>query len=273
MRKILGLLAFLLSLSLPAAGQQQPIRVNCGGPSYTDSKNQVWQADTGFIGGTSDTISTKITGTPDPLLYEDFRSNPTSYSFFVPNGQYQVNLHFAEASRQAEAIGRRKFNVSIQGATVFANLDIFAAVGANAALIKTAIATVTDGMITIGFTHVAGWGPKINAIEITGTTPAPQLKLNFLYPDGTPVTGTLNYKLSSSLLNFSGNAPLTNGQATCYLFTTPSALGLAGQFKADLSLTDSAGHTLWQFTVTLDPGNVSFGAVQSSALNVVVQKM
>jgi malectin (di-glucose binding ER protein) len=274
-RKIFGILTFLVVLCFPKeALAQLPIRVNCGGSSYTDSKKQHWQTDTSFSGGTAETIATSVSGTPDPLLYQDYRWNPTSYSFSVPTGQYQVNLYFTEASPKAESVGARVFNVSLQGATVFANLDIYAAAGANAALIKSANVNVTASTITIGFAHVSGLNPKISAIEILPLQAAsPTLVLNFKYPDGTPVDGTLNYSISSSLLSFQGSAPLTNGQAQCVLFANPSALGISVQFTVNLNLTDSAGHQLWQLNLGMNPLQVNLAALQTSSLNVVVQKL
>jgi len=275
--KIIAALAFLLLLQLPAAAQTvPPVRVNCGGPSYTDSKGQVWQADNGFQGGRLETISTNITGTPDPQLFEEFRANPGSYSFKIPNGQYQVNLYFAEAHPASEFIGARVFNVSIEGQAVFPNLDIFAAAGANAALVKSADPTVTSGNINIGFTSVSGSSPKISAIEILPVVPpptAPGLQLSFQYPDGSVVSGVLNYVVSSSLVSFQGSQPLVNGQVQCKLFANPSSLGISAQFQVNLSLQDSAGHTLWQVNLGMNPAQVNLGSVQSSALSVVVQKM
>jgi hypothetical protein len=276
MRKILGVLLFLVALCYPKAALAQAlIRVNCGGPSYTDSKGQIWQADYGFSGGTEEIINGSVSGTSDPLLYEDYRWNPTSYSFALPNGQYQVNLYFTEANPNAEFVGGRVFNVSFQGTTVFANLDIYAAVRANAALIKSTNVNVTDGGLTIGFTHVSGLNPKISAIEINKIQAAasPTLVLNFKYPDGTPVAGTLNYAVSSSLLSFQGNEPLASGQTQCVLFTNPGALGISAQFQVNLSLTDTAGHQLWQINLGMNPVGINLGAVQSSTLNVVVQKL
>lgn len=276
MRKLFFLTAFLAALCFPKGVlAQQPIRVKCGGPSYTDSKGQVWQADTGFTGGTEETIASSVAGTADPLLYEAYRWDPTSYSFAVPNGVYQVNLYFTEANPKAEAVKARVFNVSLQGTTAFANLDIFAAVGANTALIKSANISVTTGSVTIGFTPVVGLDPKISAIEILPLPAAtsPTLGLNFTYPNGTPVAGTLNYSITSTLLSFQGSAPLTNGQAQCLLFSNPITMGISAQFTVNLSLIDTAGHTLWQFAVVMDPSQVNLAAVQSSALNVVVQKL
>ena len=276
MRKIFCVLTFLMVLVFPkAALAQQPIRINCGGASYTDSKGQLWQADTDFSGGTEETIATSVSGTPDPLLYEDYRWNPTSYTLAVPNGQYQVNLYFTESNPKAESVGARVFNVNLQGTTVLPNLDIFAAAGANAALIKSANVNVTISTIKIGFAPVSGLNPKISAIEILPiqTAGSPTLVLNFKYPDGTPVVGTLNYSIASTLLNFQGNAPLTNGQAQCVLFANPSALGISAQFTVNLNLTDSSGHQLWQLSLGMNPAQVNLGAIQTSSLNVVVQKL
>lgn len=275
MKNFFCLLAVALSACLPAAAQT-PIRVNCGGPNYTDTKGQVWLADFGYSGGTAGSVTSSVAGTSNPVLYEDFRKNPASYSFQVPNGQYQLNLYFDEAIPRAEKITGRVFNVSVQGNVVFPELDIFAAAGANAALIKSANVSVTNGALTIGFTRVVGLDPEISAIEIlpaSGVTTGPVMTFNFSYPDGTPVIGALNYTVSSSLLSFQGSQALVNGKAQSELFANPSAMGISAQFQVDLSLTDTAGHVLWQMSVGMNPALVNLGGVQSSALNVVVQKM
>jgi hypothetical protein len=269
------LLAVALSACLPAAAQT-PIRVNCGGPNYTDTKGQVWHTDFAYSGGTAGSVTSSVAGTSDPVLYEDFRKNPASYSFQVPNGQYQLNLYFDEATPRAEKITGRVFNVSVQSNVVFPELDIFAAAGANAALIKSANVSVTNGALTIGFTRVVGLDPEISAIEIlpaSGVTTGPVMTFNFSYPDGTAVVGALNYTVSSSLLSFQGSQALVNGKAQSELFANPSAMGISAHFQVDLSLTDTAGHVLWQMSVGMNPALVNLGGVQSSALNVVVQKM
>jgi hypothetical protein len=276
-KNAIRLFAFALFVCIPASAQtQSPVRVNCGGPSYTDSRGQIWQADTGFSGGSAGSTSLPISATPDPALFQTFRFNPGSYSFNVINGSYQVNLYFAEDSPRAETIGGRVFNVSAQGTVALSSLDIFAVVGANTALIESIPATVSNGTLTLGFTAVSGMTPKIDAIEILPASQAtigPVLTLNFKYPTGTPVTGVLNYSVTSSLLSFSGSQALVNGVAQCVLFANPSALGISTQFQVSLSLADTSGNTLWQMTLSLNPAQVNFGTVQSSILNVVVQQM
>jgi hypothetical protein len=275
-RKTIGVLTFFALLCFPKdVLGQQPVRINCGGPSYTDSKGQLWLADSSFSGGRAETIATPVSGTPDPLLFEDYRWNPTSYSIAVPDGQYEVNLYFTEANPRAASVGARVFNVSLQGSTVFPNLDIFATVGADVALVKSANVNVTASAIKIGFSPVSGLHPKISGIEILPlqTATSPTLLLDFKYPDGTPVAGTLNYSISSSLLSFQGSAPLAHGQAQCVLFSNPSAMGISAQFTVNLNLTDSAGHQLWQLNLGINPAHVNLGAIQASTLNVVVQKL
>jgi len=195
------------------------------------------------------------------------------YTFVVPNGSYSVNLLFAETSRTAESIGARVFNVKIQGISAFQNLDIFASAGARAAFVKSTNVKVQHGSLSIEFDNVAQVA-KVDAIEILPVpAQAPQLAINFLYPDGTPVMGTLAYSVTSSLLSFQGSESLTNGQAQCVLFASPNTMGINAQFQVNLSLTDAAGHQQWQLNLAVNPAQVNLGAVQSSALNVVVQKL
>jgi hypothetical protein len=153
-------------------------------------------------------------------------------------------------------------------------LDVFAVMGANTALIESIPATVTSGTLSIGFTAVSGLAPKVSAIEILPATQAiagPVLTLNFKHANGTPVTGVLNYSVTSSLVSFQGGQALVNGTAQCELFANPSAMGISAQFQVNLSLVDTSGNTIWQMNFGMNPAQVNLGAVQSSILNVVVQ--
>jgi Malectin domain len=280
-RKALALTILALATCGMAHAQTSAIRVKCGGPAYSDSKGQAWSADMDFSGGLVSAVTGPVSGTTDPALFQGGRmpsdTAPLVYTFPVANGSYHANLYFAELYSGDAFVGGRVFNVKVEGTTVLQNFDIFAAVGANTALIKGVDFAVTNGSATIELDNVPGHDRgKIGAIEIlsnsTTTGTQPSLTLNFTYPDATPVQGTLNYAVSSGTVKLSGAVPLQNGQATCMLFNSPSALGLSGQFNVTLSLTDNASHTLWQITLTMDPTNVSLTGVESSTLNVVVQK-
>ena len=281
MRKALALFILALSTCGLAHAQTSAIRVKCGGPAYTDSKGQAWSADMDSNGGLVSAVTGPVSGTTDPALFQDGRmpsdTAPLVYTFPVPNGSYHANLYFAELYNGDAFVGGRVFNVKVEGTTVLQNFDIFASVGANTALIKGVDFAVTNGSATIELDNVPGHDRgKIGAIEIISNSTAsgaqPSLTLNFTYPDATPVQGTLNYAVSAGTVKLSGAVPLQNGQATCMLFNSPSALGLSGQYNVTLSLTNTANKSLWQITLTMDPTNVSLTGVESSTLNVVVTK-
>jgi Malectin domain len=276
-RRFLFAFIFAALACLSARAQQQPIRVKCGGPAYTDSLGQIWAADFGFNEGTESSIPAKISGTNDPTLFQTGRYANTSvtplrYSFALPNGKYHVNLYFAETYVPTQIVGGRIFNVRLDGTMAFQNLDVFSEAGANAALIKGMDVTVSTGKLVIEFDGIVQT-PKVNAIEVLPGTSGPLMALNFQYPDGTPVSGTLAYNVSSTLLTFKGSEPLKSGHAEAVLFANPSALGVSAQFEVTLTLTDTAGHQLWEIQLNMNPAQVNLGAVQSSALNVIVQKL
>ena len=162
------------SASRGAGGNDTVIRVNAGGPNYTDAQGRVWSADYGFNTGRISSVTNAIAGTADPALYRKTRwddsTNPElGYSFAVPNGTYSVSLHFAETWTGGQGVGLRVFDVLLEGALVIDNFDIFSEAGGYRALIKTFPVTVTDGQLNIGFAHGSADDPTIGAIEILGS--------------------------------------------------------------------------------------------------------
>jgi len=274
--KFFGVVVGLVLTCMPAVAQtQQPIRINCGGPAYNDTNGQLWQADTGYNAGTAFTINSTTAGTTDPTLYQSYRFDGTAapmiYTLPVAAGSYRVNLLFAETNPTAQAIGARVFNVKLNGTVVLQNFDIFAAVGANAAVVEAFNTVVTNGSMAIELDKLVG-NPKINAIEILPITSQPLLTLKFSYPDGTPVSGALHYAMSTSLLSLGGSLPLVNGQATCVLVSSPAVLGLVGQTQVFLNLTDTSGNMVWQVSMGLNPASADLSQMQNSTLNVVLSK-
>ena len=88
----------------------------------------------------------------------------------IPNltagDQYTVTLDFAEI--YYNAAGQRLFNVSINGASVLSDFDIYASAGGkNKAIAETFTETAdTNGDITIAFANITG-GAKVDGIEIS----------------------------------------------------------------------------------------------------------
>jgi hypothetical protein len=160
-----------------------------------------------------------VSGTQDPALFQSGRmapdTGPLIYTIPVANGAYHVNLYFAELNPADDHAGSRLFNVKMQGSVVMPDLDIFATVGGNAALTKGKDLAVSDGSIVIELDNITGHDRgKVTAIEITQTQSAPQLSLNFVYSDGSPVSGVLSYTMVTSVLSVGSSTPLVNGQAS-----------------------------------------------------------
>ncbi len=150
-------------------------RINSNSTAYTDSNGDDWEADNYFTGGnTYAKVGQAIGNTTDDFLYEKERFGNFSYEFPVANGDYTVELHFAElffglpGGGSTGGVGSRVFNVNIEGgATELSNYDIFADVGAANAVIKSFNTTVTDGSLSIVFTNITN-NAKISAIAILG---------------------------------------------------------------------------------------------------------
>ena len=154
-------------------GGATAIRVAAGASQdITDSMGNVWKADNGFSGGTTNVNNpaVAIDKTDDDALYNDERwGNAASfqYQFMVPNGKYTVTLKFAETYSAINAAGLRTFNASINGDQVLTDFDIFKTAGAlNTATDQTFQATVTDGTITVQFSPGGAQNPKVNALSI-----------------------------------------------------------------------------------------------------------
>lgn len=148
------------------------IYVNSGGPAYTAVSGAVWQADTGFVGGSTYSTTATVTGTPDAGLYKNERWGAFTYTFTPGPGSYDVTLKFAETS--FNAAGQRIFNVTLNGAPMLTNFDIFTAAGGRyKAVDKTQSVTTTDGKIVIAFVKGSPDYPKVDAIQIDRTSVAP----------------------------------------------------------------------------------------------------
>jgi hypothetical protein len=92
-------------------------------------------------------------------------------TYTIPNltagRSYTVTLYFAETF--LTAAGQRLFSVSINGATVLSNFDLYASAGgANRAIARSFTTTAnSSGQVVIQF--ISGTeNPKINAITVAG---------------------------------------------------------------------------------------------------------
>ncbi|WP_193211619.1 malectin domain-containing carbohydrate-binding protein [Luteolibacter marinus] len=147
------------------------LRVNAGGEfPYVDPEGNTWEADYGFNTGSRSTYTTTILGTDNPELYQSRRSVSSSnpdlhYGFELPDGNYQVILHFVEVWTGGFTAGARVFDVSAEGTLMVDDLDIFDRAGGNTACTVTFPVVVSDGHLDLDFTRVAN-NPTISGIEV-----------------------------------------------------------------------------------------------------------
>lgn len=198
-------------LTQAGVGTTAVVRINAGGETFVDDANNLWLADEGFNTGQTYSTSAPITGTTNGALYQSERydSSPSPdlvYSFSLTNGDYLVNLHFAEIWSDAFAVGARVFDVWMEDQLRVDNLDIFNLVGSNAALILSLPVTINDGQLDIAFAHGVE-NPKISAIEVLVNQSVPEGPL----PNAVPMAVNDTYSVSQGdVLNVSSPGVVAN---------------------------------------------------------------
>jgi hypothetical protein len=154
----------------PPQPVKAPIRVNLGGPEYTDKKGLVWARGPSTSSGSAtplDRPGLAIAGTEDDPLYASEVYGPDfTYSWALPDGTYTVKLGFCEM--YCTGPGQRVADVYVNGTKVLTGFDVYAATDtANTAVDKTLDPiTVSDGkgisVRLVGTTQNA----QLTAIEI-----------------------------------------------------------------------------------------------------------
>ncbi len=244
-----------------------PLRINAGGPILIHS-GDTFSNDNYFGNGTSfENASAQV-----PPLFQTERTNSQpsfDYQIPVPNGDYAVVLHFAEIYWGATGggvgeVGKRIFDVNIEGALVMDDYDIFADVGAETPVAKTFNVTVNDGQLDLNFSALAATGgvnqAKVSAIEVlidNNTAPVavasatPEsgeipLNVNFTGDNSTDDVGVVSYSW-----DFMDGSPLSTFTNPVHTFTT------AGTYNVELTVEDAGGLTdTTVITITATtPGN------------------
>lgn len=137
------------------------IAVNVGSNTeFLDKDKTVWHSDQyyrkeswGFEANTSITMETlrNILETEDEPVFQTMREGLKSYKFDAPNGEYEIELRFAEP--KFKEIGQRTFDVKINGETKIEKLDLVKEVGQFKAFTKQLRASAKDNKgIEISFT-------------------------------------------------------------------------------------------------------------------------
>jgi PKD repeat protein len=185
----------VVSILLPADADSW--RVNAGGAGFTDNSGYAWSADRaysaggwGYVGGSTFSTTDSIANTTNDPLYRSERYGNFSYRFDVPDGVYDVILHFAEI--YFTGVGQRLFDVRIEGMLALDNYDVYAVSGHDAATSERfAEVEVGDGQLNLDFITVKG-NAKVSAIHIQKSTATPSAPNNPPVADAGPDrTGTV----------------------------------------------------------------------------------
>ncbi|PNQ72127.1 hypothetical protein C1T31_13565 [Hanstruepera neustonica] len=170
------------------------VRINAGGDMVPSSDGgPEWEANTSTTGN-SYVVSSGSPFTIDEIIYADrdisipdyisqaeyeeiMRSErstndldfPVTYSISLPNGNYIVNLYFANLYNGTSEPDERIFNVNIEDNQVIERLDPSKEFGHRIAGLVQNNVVITDGVMDIQFLYVLQ-NPIINAIEILGIT-------------------------------------------------------------------------------------------------------
>ena len=183
----------------PAEGYTYLYRVNCGGDAVTDSYGSEWEQDdsvyshswaerfgmnpftasqghiTSRIHGLKSSSEASHHAAPhDAQLFQYFRwgRHALNYQFAVPDGEYRVELYFAEpwlGKHEGAGIdceGERIFDVAINDSVVVDDLDLWAEAGFAGACKKVVDVKVKGGLLTISFPEVKVGEAIISAIAI-----------------------------------------------------------------------------------------------------------
>jgi len=149
------------------------LRINIGAyVEYIDNENYTWFADQNYLEGSFGYISggffkftkNRIRTIKDTPLYYSFNEGIKEYKMDVPDGNYELELHFIDNENINS--GKREFSIEINNKKVENSLNILETVGQNKALIKKYTVEVKNNQsITIAFNKTSGLS-TLSAIKL-----------------------------------------------------------------------------------------------------------
>lgn len=150
---------------LPTEFDYLVLAVNSGGLAYTSAAGIEYQADAYFDTGDTSSTGSSIQQTDDDLLYQTERWGNFTYTFDLPNGNYNVRIHLAEIFH--DEANKRAMDISIEGESIVSALDIYNEVGKNSAhILEADDISVTDGQLNLEFIPNID-NAKVSAIDIS----------------------------------------------------------------------------------------------------------
>ena len=138
------------SSSSVIATNQLVVAINSGGGAV-NYNGVAYQADRFNTGGTAHSTSDNISNVAEGALFQSELYGSFGYEVPVTNATYSIELHFAEIYHTT--VGKRSFNVAIEGKQEMSQVDLYSLIGADAAYSFTVNnVQVTDGKLNIDLT-------------------------------------------------------------------------------------------------------------------------
>ena len=145
--------------------------MNVGGPAYEGIDGVHYEAESSISGGNIGQL-VKVKGSQDPFLYQSYREGDIEIAHELPNGSYDVTLHFAEPDEIAG--GERVFSILVEGKPVLDDLDVMLfrdGKTISALTVTIPNASVSDNELNVAFSQSVN-EPVLSAIVVRTKKPA-----------------------------------------------------------------------------------------------------
>ena len=144
--------------------------MNVGGPAYEGIDGIHYEPESSVSGGKIGQL-TKVKGSQDPFLYQSYRQGDIEIARPLPNGMYDITLHFAEPDDIAG--GERVFGILIEGKLVLDDLDVMLfrdGKSISALTVTIPNASISDGELNVTFSQSEN-EPVLSAIVVRTKQP------------------------------------------------------------------------------------------------------
>jgi len=271
------------SVTVANAGSSSAVyQVNAGG-SAVGSFSADQFATGGATASYTNTVDASAANAAPAGVYQSERYGDFSYGFggLVAGNKYTVRLHFAEL--YFSAADMRVFNVTVNGAQVLSNFDVYSIAGKNKAVVRDFVATASsNGQIVVQYWSVKN-NAKASGIELLSSTGGGSGSTPPTDPPPSPPDPTTPplYRINSggsSTGSFSADQFVTGGATASYANAVIDASAAnaapAGVYQAerygDFSYAFGGLIAGKQYTVRLHFAETYFTAADMRVFNVTV---
>lgn len=214
---VIAVLTLLMTVLLGTSGfraagaldEDGILRINVGGPEHIDAHGHRWSEDRFAVvtaGGVAATHQSIKGASHDGVVLQSYRFGTFGYTVPVPNGSYEVTLHFADfGSFQSVA----EFNVLLGGQPALSGLNIAAEAGSFSAVTKTLETSTESGKLEVAMVPVQG-DAILNALEIRS-----------LSGNGTRAAHLTTVPGAGAIVT-TPEEPMTSNEASASTTTSPS---------------------------------------------------